>query len=293
MEAANLHPFAIPLTAGHPLLASTTEPTDASLVGDVSYVCLLAWPCPPDHEGMELPVVAMSSGAPSMRLLARSVDEYLHRVLATEDLEGQSRALGDAAGEMGAALYQPGDAAAFGMEKLEAYLTTRAGKYCDIAEKLVYNHLRKGDQMSSLITGEWYMRKLFNGWARPYEFDAQHMLRCGHAEEARDTARMALRMPWWTLQQGYSLTSELAQIPGDPQDVFRVLNDEAGTPGPVQQAASAGRSSQEVALLNADLLMNMVAASGSGTWDENRDELASQFTAAGLSQTASLVRSIS
>jgi hypothetical protein len=35
---------------------------------------------------------------------------------------------------------------------------------------------------------------------------------------------MALRMPWWTLQQGYSLTSELAQIPGDPQDVFRVLN---------------------------------------------------------------------
>jgi hypothetical protein len=55
---------------------------------------------------MELPVVAMSSGAPSMRLLARSVDEYLHRVLATEDLEGQSRALGDAAGEMGAALYQ-------------------------------------------------------------------------------------------------------------------------------------------------------------------------------------------
>jgi hypothetical protein len=41
--------------------------------------------------------------------------------------------------------------------------------------------------MSSLITGEWYMRKLFNGWARPYEFNAQHMLRCGHAEEARDT----------------------------------------------------------------------------------------------------------
>lgn len=44
-------------------------------------------------------------------------------------------------------------------------------------------------QMSSLITGEWYMRKLFNGWARPFEFNAQHMLRCGHAEEARDTVR--------------------------------------------------------------------------------------------------------
>jgi hypothetical protein len=47
---------------------------------------------------------------------------------------------------------QPGDAAAFGMEKLEAYLTTRAGKYCDIAEKLVYNHLRKGDQVRACLS---------------------------------------------------------------------------------------------------------------------------------------------
>jgi len=169
-------------------------------------------------------VVAMSSGAPSVRLLARSVDEYLHRVLAVEDVEGQSKALAEAAGDMGATLYKAGDAAAFGKAKLDAYLTTKAGKYCDVAEKLVFNHLAKGDQMSSLITGEWYMRKLFNGWARPFEFNAQHMLRCGHAEEARDTARMALRMPWWTLQQGYETTLQLAQIPGTPREVFRALN---------------------------------------------------------------------
>ena len=31
------------------------------------------------------------------------------------------------------------------------------------------------------------MRKHFNGWARPFEFVAQHQLRCGHTEEARDT----------------------------------------------------------------------------------------------------------
>lgn len=44
-------------------------------------------------------------------------------------------------------------------------------------------------QMSSLITGEWYMRGLFDGWGRPYEFNAQRMLQCGHIEEARDTVR--------------------------------------------------------------------------------------------------------
>ena len=35
---------------------------------------------------------------------------------------------------------------------------------------------------------------------------------------------MALRMPWWSLQQGYSGTSELAQIPGSPREVFMALN---------------------------------------------------------------------
>ncbi len=50
--------------------------------------------------------------------------------------------------------------------------------------------------MSSLITAEWYMRKHFNGWARPFEFNAQHMLRCGHKEEARDTVR--LPVAWHT-----------------------------------------------------------------------------------------------
>lgn len=37
-------------------------------------------------------------------------------------------------------------------------------------------------------------------------------------------ARMALRMPWWTLQQGYETTLQLAQIPGTPREVFRALN---------------------------------------------------------------------
>eukprot|EP00873_Tetraselmis_striata_P038859 jgi/Tetstr1/459123/TSEL_004571.t1 len=291
-EKANLHPLAIPLTVGQPILTSSTEPTDASLVGSELYVCLLAWPCAAEHEGMELPVVAMSSGAPSVRLLARSVDEYLHRVLAVEDVEGQSKALAEAAGDMGATLYKAGDAAAFGKAKLDAYLTTKAGKYCDVAEKLVFNHLAKGDQMSSLITGEWYMRKLFNGWARPFEFNAQHMLRCGHAEEARDTARMALRMPWWTLQQGYETTLQLAQIPGTPREVFRALNDEGGTEGKIQQATVAGRSNQEVAILSAELLMNLIAASGDGTWDDARQDLAAHYTDAGLMKPAGLIQAV-
>jgi len=233
---------------------------------------------------MELPVVSMSSGAPSVRLLARSVDEYLHRVLAAEDIAGKSRELAEAAGEMGSAIYAKGSAAAFGPERFDAYLATKAGMYCDVAERLVYNHVAKGDQMSSLITGEWYMRKHFSGWARPYEFNAQHLMRCGRDEEARDTARMALRMPWWSLQQGYEPTASLANIPGSPQEVFTVLNDEGGVQGPIQQQQKAARTAAEEARLRADELMDMVAASGVGNWDDIRPELSSLFQQSGLEQ---------
>ena len=48
---------------------------------------------------------------------------------------------------------QPGTVSKFKLaSKLEAYLATKAGMYCDVAEKLVFNHLEKDDQVSSVIT---------------------------------------------------------------------------------------------------------------------------------------------
>ena len=51
-------------------------------------------------------MVSMSAAAPGVRLLARSVDEYLHRVLATEDVLGGDQPLAAAAGHMGRVLYE-------------------------------------------------------------------------------------------------------------------------------------------------------------------------------------------
>jgi hypothetical protein len=46
------------------------------------------------------------------------------------------------------ALTQPGMIAKSGLaSKVEAYLATKAGMYCDVAEKLVFNHLQKNDQV--------------------------------------------------------------------------------------------------------------------------------------------------
>ena len=64
--------------------------------------------------------------------------------------------------------------------------------YADVVEQLVANHLQKDDNMSALITAEWYMRpKHFPGWGRPYEFAAGLYRRLGRMEESRDSVSTA------------------------------------------------------------------------------------------------------
>lgn len=108
----------------------------------------------------------------------------LCRALAQEDVTSGPGAVAEAAGQAGQQMYSQGDAA----DSLYAYLTRKAGMYPDIVEQLVANHLDKGDNMSALITSEWYMRpKHFSGWGRPYEFTAGLYKQLGRLEESRDS----------------------------------------------------------------------------------------------------------
>lgn len=94
-DRAGLHPLVVPLAAlpagALPAAPGAAGAPDSSLVeggdgsgGDGSgssgvVLGLLRWPDPGRHKGMTLPVVAMGRGARGVRLVARSVDEYLHR----------------------------------------------------------------------------------------------------------------------------------------------------------------------------------------------------------------------
>lgn len=55
-------------------------------------------------------------------------------------------------------------------------------------------------QTSAMVTAEWTMRNMFFGkWGFPFEMAANLYQRLGRPEEARDTARLALKQPWWTI----------------------------------------------------------------------------------------------
>lgn len=62
-----------------------------------------------------------------MRLLARSVDEYLHRALAEEESSGGAGEVAHAAGAEAVLLYSPGALSASGLPNLDAYLTRKVG----------------------------------------------------------------------------------------------------------------------------------------------------------------------
>ncbi|URE30974.1 hypothetical protein MUK42_16375 [Musa troglodytarum] len=122
--------------------------------------CLLRWPTSPP--GMEMPVVGVHKHG--VWLLAKSVDQYIHRILVEEDAKAQdSNKLWNASSEAGEKLYKRGDFLESQIADLDVYL------------------LKK---VSAMITGEFYTKNHFPGFGRPFAFNAQLLLKFVALDEA-------------------------------------------------------------------------------------------------------------
>lgn len=295
-DRSQLHPLAIPLTCAP---APISDTPNVAVRGDQVITCLLPRQVGESPSG-RLPLISTSRGAPSVALLARNSDEYIHRALAEEDCQTEasdsaseaSRPIAQAAGEQGQALYQQGAFKASGLPALRAYLARRAGMYPDIVEALVSAHLQKDDLMSALITGEWYTRSdHFGGWARPYEFNCQLYLRVDRTEEARDSARTALRLPWWTLTTGFEVVKSVAGLSGNADSLKSQLDD-SNVRSTLPAGVDVGTlTDAQMAGVEADHMMNRVAA-GEATWDDIRKDLAVQYQKAGANVNAVLATAL-
>eukprot|EP00798_Chlamydomonas_sp_ICE-L_P020266 gene20266-27020_t len=202
----------------HPLLIPLVEDAKTSAV-----TCLLRWPQPAEYTNMTMPVVSLKRGAVSVTLIARSVDEYLHRMLAEEDEAagpGGPRPIAAAAGADGESLFKSGDIEAAGFEgKMQVRLAVNDdeeeeedgegkggvdgeslfksgdigaagfGGKCRMLTSFARSHFFAVTVVSALVASEWYMRNgYFPGWARPYEFAGELLASMGRMEEARDMA---------------------------------------------------------------------------------------------------------
>lgn len=245
-----------------------------------SVTALLRWPTAP--AGMEMPVVEVRKYG--VWLLAKNVDQYIHRILVEEDIKSfqeKNDELFFASADAGEKLYKKGDFAASQISSIEIYLLKKVGLFPDILERKVEQHFDKGDQVSALITGEFYTKKEhFPGFGRPFVFNAEVLLKVGRNAEAKDSARVALKSPWWTLGCEYQEAANLAQWEDEQIEYIKEKVTEEGR----REDLKKGKEPAQVALDEAAFLLDL--ASVEGTWDDSLVRIAECYKEAGLDNIA-------
>ncbi|KAF3438983.1 hypothetical protein FNV43_RR17258 [Rhamnella rubrinervis] len=244
---------------------------------------LLRWPTAPPE--MEMPVVEVNKHG--VWLLAKTVDQFIHRILAEEDannVEEINDELFHASAEAGEKLYKKGDFAKSQLSNIDAYLLRKVGLFPDVLERKVMRHFKEGDHVSALVTGEFYTKKEhFPGFARPFVFNAEVLLKVGRSVEAKDAARGALKSPWWTLGCKYEEVANIAQWQDEQIEYIKERVTEEGR----QDDIKKGKAPAQVALDEAAFLLDL--ASVEGTWDEYVERIAGCYKEAGLHDVASFV----
>lgn len=249
-----------------------------------SVTALLRWPTAPP--GMEMPVVEVRSYG--VWLLAKSVDQYIHRILVEEDANSSTEGIDevfDASGEAGEKLYTKGDFAKSGNSNLDVYLLQKVGLFPDILERKVVDHFKKGDHVSAMVTGEFYTKKEhFPGFGRPFVFNAEVLLKVGRNLEAKDAARGALKSPWWTLGCRYQEVADIAEWDDEQIEFIKEKVSEEGK----QEDLKKGKEAAQISLDEAAFLLDL--ASIEGTWDEELERIAECYNEGGLPEIAKFLK---
>ncbi|KAL4372732.1 hypothetical protein HN51_006720 [Arachis hypogaea] len=244
---------------------------------------LLRWPTAPPE--MEMPVVEVNKYG--VWLLAKSVDQFIHRILVEEDAKNsqdRNDELFHASADAGEKLYRKGDFAESKASSLDVYLLKKVGLFPDILERKVMRHFEEGDHVSALVTGEFYTKKEhFPGFARPFVFNAEVLLRVGRNAEAKDAARGALKSPWWTLGCKYRDVANIAQWEDEQIEYVKEKVTEEGRQGDIKK----GKAPAQVVLDEAAFLLDL--ASVDGTWDDYLERIAQCYDEAGLNDVAKFI----
>ncbi|VFQ69220.1 unnamed protein product [Cuscuta campestris] len=243
---------------------------------------LLRWPTAP--LGMEMPMVEVRKYG--VWLLAKNVDQYIHRILVEEDAcsHAGSDALFHASAGVQEKVYKRGEFAASQISSLDIYLWKKVGLFPDLIERKIKQHFDKGDDISAMVTGEFYTRKEhFPGFGRPFVFNAEILLKVGRRAEAKDAARGALKSPWWTLGCEYKNVAKMAEWEEEQIEFIKEKVTKEGR----EQDLKKGKDTAQIALDEAAFLLDL--ASVDGNWDDCVDRIGECYKDAGLHDMANFV----
>ncbi|PPE01119.1 hypothetical protein GOBAR_DD01858 [Gossypium barbadense] len=211
---------------------------------------------------MEMPVVEVRKHG--VWLLAKNVDQFIHRILVEEDANNGIDELFHAASDAGEKLYRKGDFSKSQIMDVDVYLLRK------VSAMLTDDHFR-----SVYFPMSWSAK-----WCSILRMEAM----VGRNVEAKDAARGALKSPWWTLGCKYHEVACIAEWK-DEQIEYRT---EKMTEEGRREDLNKGKPAFQIALDEAAFLLDL--ASVEGTWDSSLERIAECYKEAGLHDMARFVQ---
>jgi len=180
----------------------------------------------------------------------------------------------------------------------EKYTLLRVGPFPDLYQTMSLEHAARDDESSSLIAAESANGK-FGTFGATYRFYARLLNSFpNRQEEARDAARMCLRLPLPTIgltredfkevavlgllaNKGDSTTDAIAKL----KDMYEKIREHEKEDDP---QANQGMTPEQMAANEANYLLDTTALAG-GKWRDTRQQLAEIFRSVGKEDMAKFV----
>mmetsp|Transcript_26950 Transcript_26950/g.58425 ORF Transcript_26950/g.58425 Transcript_26950/m.58425 type:complete len:400 (-) Transcript_26950:1438-2637(-) len=291
-ETLNLHPHLFPL---------------AKSTSSNNFVCALKRAYAddvPEYESSTnapLPIVEAKLGGPGMKLLALNSEHLMRRIAATADDGGRTpdddetiAIYNDGLGEGKLSdggldtPYQVGSVEQLGYG-LEKFALLRIGPFPDLYESMALQHQSKGDEQSSLIAAEASNGK-FTGFGSTFAFYAKLLSTFPQRkEEARDAARMCLRLPIPSNgldEEEFVEIARLADIADDGDSAADAMAKMLKFYEKIREHEKEDDQNQgsmtpeQAAIDEANYLLDKTALTG-GQWESIREELGRIYETAG------------
>ncbi|KAG7344168.1 hypothetical protein IV203_022176 [Nitzschia inconspicua] len=254
------------------------------------------------------PIVEAKIGGPGMRLLALNSEHLMRRIVCECDFAGERTELIDLYNDQlgknriqDKALdqpYEPGSVKKLGYG-VDKYVLLRVGPFPDIYESLALGHAKKADESSALISAEASNSKI-SGFASTFLFYAKLLSSFPNRnEEARDAARMCLRMPLPSIGltvDDFREVAVLGQI-ADPSDsdeevlaklqvMYEKMRDHENNDP--RSSGNNDMTPEQIALDEANHLLDTTALTGA-KWSAIRSKLAEIYKSVGRNDMAAFV----
>ena len=236
-----------------------------------------------------------------MRRIAAKIDDAAHE--KADDIIGTYNAdLGQELGivdESFDSIYERGSVEKLGYGASK-YILLRVGPFPDLYEEMAASHSQRNDESSSLIAAEASNGK-FTGFASTFKFYAELLSSFPNREdEARDAARVCLRMPLPSIgmtTEDMVRVSQIAGLSKPEDDVNTALNNMKDMYEKIKkheeedEQGKANMTPEQMAIEDANEILDRMVfvEEGERDWSAVRKELGDIYAGAGLDDMATFV----